>query len=232
MTVKAVLFDMGNTLIKYNNEPEEIFQKVLDSMGFSRSTEEIKEALSKTEQEFESLHLQHLFGKIPSTEYWNKWNCAALKHLNILQNETLGRQVQDRWFDHLDWEAYPHAKETLLRLKQMGLKTGLVTTAYEKEIDLILRGANLQKKNFDVIVGADTIREVKPHPNVFRHALRRLEVRPEEALFVGDSIDADYKAAESVRIKAVLVLRTTNNIDKASNFRTIRSLEEIFQFIG
>jgi phosphoglycolate phosphatase-like HAD superfamily hydrolase len=54
----------------------------------------------------------------------------------------------------------------------------------------------------------------------------------EEALFVGDSIDADYKAAESVRIKAVLVLGTTNNIDKASDFRTIGSLEEIFQFIG
>lgn len=228
MTIKAVLFDMGNTLIKYDNEPEEIFQKVLDSMGINRSIEEMKEALSKTEQEFKSLHLQHLFGEIPSNEYWNKWNSTVLKHLNIHQNETLGRRVQDRWFDHLDWEAYPHAKEILLRLSQMGLKTGLVTTACEEEIDLILRGANLQRDCFDVIVGADTIREVKPHPNVFRYALGKLEVRPEEALFVGDSIDADYKAAESVGIKAILVLRTANNVDESCNFRTITSLEEIF----
>lgn len=230
--MKAVLFDMGNTLIKYSSQPEEVFQKVLGSIGISRSVEEVKRAIAETDREFQNLCHQHLFGKIPSTEYWNRYNSCVLRHLNIPKNEMLTFQVQERWFNHLEWEAYPYAEKTILELKQMGLKTGLITTAYEEEIDLILGRADLQKDLFDVIVGADTIREVKPHPNVFRHALRRLEVGPNETLFVGDSIDADYKAAESVRIKAVLVLRTTNNIDKASNFRTIRSLEEIFQFIG
>ena len=192
----------------------------------------MKHAIAETDREFQDLCHQHLFGKIPSTEYWNRYNSCVLGHLNIPKNEMLTFQVQERWFNHLEWEAYPYAEKTILTLKQMGLKTGLITTAYEEEIDLILGRADLQKDLFDVIVGADTVREVKSHPNVFRHALRRLEVRPDEALFVGDSVDADYKAAESVRIKAVLVLRTTNNIDKASNFRTIRSLEEIFQFIG
>lgn len=232
MTIKAVLFDMGYTLIKYDRKPEEVFKGVLESMEISKTVKEVETAFSKTEQEFKSAHLEYLFGKIPSDEYWVKWNTIVLKHLNLPHNETFGRRVQDRWFDHLSWEAYHSAKEILLKLKQMGLKIGLVTTAYEKEVDLILRGADLQKALFDVIVGADTVKEVKPHPNTFRYALRKLGVKSKEALFVGDSIDADYKAAESLGIKAVLVSGTTDNIDRSCNFRTITSLEEIFQFIG
>lgn len=230
MTIKAVLFDMGYTLIKYDSAPEEIFRRALDYMGFSQSIEEIKKAFSETEREFRSLHLKYLFGKIPSKEYWIRWNSAILKHLKLPHNETLGKQIQDKWFDYFKWDSYPGAEETLKRLKQMRMKTGLVTTAYEDEINLILKGARLSKQYFDVIVGADTINEVKPSPNVFRYALEKLEVKPEEALFVGDSIDADYKPSEDMGMKAVLVKRRGRS-SKNQSISSIRRLQEIFRFI-
>ena len=45
MTVKAVLFDLGNTLVYQN--PYKIFQKILGTHGIIRTTEEIEEAFAK-----------------------------------------------------------------------------------------------------------------------------------------------------------------------------------------
>lgn len=49
-------------------------------------------------------------------------------------------------------------------------------------------------------------------------------------MFIGDSVDADYKGAENVGIEAILIQRT-NNTKKSFGLRTIISLEEIFKFV-
>ncbi|NIU82600.1 MAG: HAD-IA family hydrolase, partial [Candidatus Korarchaeota archaeon] len=73
------------------------------------------------------------------------------------------------------------------RLKQRGLKIGLISTAYEEEIHFIIEKADLEKTTFDIIVGVNTIRKVKPDPDIFNYAISRLKVKPEEAIFVGDN---------------------------------------------
>ena len=223
---------MGYTLIRYDSEPEEIFRRVIDSMGFSKTIEEMKRAFSQTEREFKDLHFDYLLGKIPSKKYWIKWNSTVLKHLRLPDNESLGKQIQDKWFDYFKWDAYPDTLKTLKCLQQMRIKTGLVTTAYEEEIEIILGGANLQKDYFDTIIGADTLDYIKPHPKVFTHALDRLVVRPDEALFVGDLIEVDYKPAEAIGIRAVLIQRKDSSDRIGEDLRIIESLEEIFNYIN
>lgn len=95
-----------------------------------------------------------------------------MKNLNVAENEKITRDVQARCFDHIDREAYPDAKDVLFKLKQKGLKIGLTSTAYEEEITAILRKANLQTEPFHVIVGADTIKKPKPHPDFFRYTIK------------------------------------------------------------
>lgn len=111
------------------------------------------------------------------------------------------------------------------------MKLGLVSATYEEEIALILGKSNLDKKRFDIIVGVDTIKKAKPHPDVFKYALRKPKVRPEETLSIGDNIDADYKRAEKVCIKAILARRTDGNSKKTYGLRTISHLKEIFRYI-
>jgi len=231
MKTKAVLFDMGNTLVKYDAETEaEVFRRVLLSLGISKSVDEIKMAIMNTKQETKDLDLFSLFGKIRSEEYWYRWDSLVLKHLNIDSDE-IAKLIQARWFNHLDCSLFPRVKNVLLRLKQMGLKIGLITTAYEEEIAIILGKANLETTMFDIIVGADTIKKVKPDPDAFRYALRELKVRPEETLFIGDNIDADYRGAEEVGIKALLIERREVDSKKTRGLRTITNLKEIFRYL-
>ena len=45
----------------------------------------------------------------------------------------------------------------------------------------------------------------KPHPSIFMSALTRLDCDASEALFVGDSYEADYLGAKGVGMQALLI---------------------------
>lgn len=109
--------------------------------------------------------------------------------------------------------------------------TERASAGYEDEIEHILGKADLEKKYFDIIVGVDTIKKTKPSPDVFRHALCKLNVKPDEALFVGDHIDMDYNGARAAGIRALLIEREDRTANDIHDPDRIRSLEEIFKFI-
>jgi putative hydrolase of the HAD superfamily len=113
----------------------------------------------------------------------------------------------------------------------MGVRVGLVSNAYEEDIDPILCKAGLEKRFFDVVVGVNTIKKAKPQPDIFRYALTKLDAKPEETIFVGDHIDNDYRGARAVGIRALLIERESRSKDDTSNFERIKSLQEIFKFI-
>jgi HAD superfamily hydrolase (TIGR01509 family) len=230
LKIKAVLFDLGNTLVK-TWIPEVTYQNVLASLGIDRSIEEIQEALAKTEEEFKESNYRSRYGEATYTEYWERWDAQVLTYLGISGSENLAKQIVARWFDHADCVTYPDTRVTLNRLKRMDLKLGLISTAYEEDIDAILEKAGLAKGLFDIVVGANTVKKEKPHPDVFRHALGKLSVRSEETLFVGDHVDNDYKGAKTVGMHALLIEREHRSPDNTSDLERIRSLQEIFKFI-
>jgi 2-haloalkanoic acid dehalogenase type II len=230
LKIEAVLLDLGNTLVKAWI-PEVTYRSVLASLRINRSVEEIREALESTEREFEEQNCRSMYGKVSYAEYWEKWDSQVLRNLGIAEDERLAKEVVERWFDHVDCVAYPDTKETLAKLKQRNLKLGLISTGYEEDITAIFKKADLEKGSFDVVVGVNTIKKEKPDPEVFKYALAMLQVKPEESLFVGDKIDADYEGAEKVGIHAILIQREQNSIGTRSDLRTITSLEEILKFI-
>ena len=110
------------------------------------------------------------------------------------------------------------------------MSIGLISNGYKEEIRSVLSKAGLSTKMFDVVVGADTVHERKPHRDIFAYALRKLRVKPEETIFVGDQLDTDYKGAEDAGIRSLLILR-----EKAraipNGTRTITGLQEIFNHL-
>jgi putative hydrolase of the HAD superfamily len=229
LTIKAVLFDIGNTLVKYDyGLPEEVFQRVLFSLGISRSLDDMKKAFRKAEKEAEDTNLPSSSGKIKCEEFWYQWDSIVLKYLQMEESEELPKIIHSKWMDFVDCTLYPEVREVLLELKGRGLKVGLISNSYE-EIDLVLEKADLEKATFDIIVGVDTIEEVKPNPDIFKHAISKLDVKPEETMFVGDNVEADYNGAENVGIHALLINRTEK---QQSDLRTIKNLKEILSQIN
>ena len=229
MTIKAVLFDMGYTLIKPNfAHPAEAFQRILTSLGIHKPLDETKKAFQNAENEAEELDLFSSFGNMEREEYWLQWDALVLKHLGIVENAELARTVQSKWDQFTDNTLYPEVRDVLTELKTRGLKIGLTSNAYEEEITACLQQAGLESTAFDIIVGVDATGKMKPHPDVFKYALHKLNVEPEETVFIGDSVEVDYKGAENVGMYALLIDRT----EKQSGLRTIKSLEEILSHVS
>jgi len=211
-----------NTLVY--QKPWRPFQRVLRGNGVSRSIDDVREAFEKGSREFDA----EKYTALPPHEFYVQWNMAILKHLRITRSvKKLAGEIDRQWFTFSKIYVYPEVKDSLSRLKQMRLKLGVVTRGYELDIEQILPRAGLEEF-FDICVGADTTGNRKPSPEAFKHALKRLEVEPEEAIFVGDSIEQDYFGAQKVGMKPVLIQREGS---PPSNVRCIKRLDEIFEVL-
>ena len=97
-------------------------------------------------------------------------------------------------------EPYPHTQYTLLQLKGKGLKLGIVTDA--PRLKAWLRLASMKIADFfDVVVTYEDTGRLKPHRLPFMAALKKLNVKPDECLMVGDMPQRDIIGAQELGIK-------------------------------
>jgi HAD superfamily hydrolase (TIGR01549 family) len=226
----AVLFDLGSTLAT----PwvlELTFQRILAFLEIDISLEGVGKVVAKTEKLLHAPEHASLYGKASCDEYWNLWRSLVVKNLGLHENVRLVEEIKARWHSYMECDAYPEVKETLRLLRERGLRIGLISAAYVKDVDAILEKANIRRESFDVIVGADTAARVKPHPEAFKYALGRLGAQSEEAIFVGNSIETDYEAAERAGIKAILIHRSENADTTLHGLRVIGRLDEVFKYL-
>ncbi len=135
------------------------------------------------------------------------------------------------------WEAvkgtvgFPDAAPFLQLLHDHGIKIGIVTNAHQpmwlRDIEMKTHGL------FDFFptcrISAADVGYLKPHPAIFQTALKCLNTRPEETVFVGDNPEADVAGAQAVGIFAVLreVHHTDLSLTNIVPDATITSLEEL-----
>lgn len=68
--------------------------------------------------------------------------------------------------------------------------------------EALLEGCGL-RQNFTQVVYSCDARAIKPHPEIFRRALRGLALDPREVLYVGDSYRCDVGGARAIGMDAV-----------------------------
>lgn len=120
---------------------------------------------------------------------------------------------------------YTQVAATLARLRADGLRLGVVSDSpfiREKLSALGLAGG------WRGVVSADEAGALKPNPEPFLLVLRRLQVAPEEVLFVGNSYALDVIGAHRVGMRAAhLTRRPVASGVAAVSFPNYRSFPEI-----
>jgi putative hydrolase of the HAD superfamily len=208
LTIKAVLFDMGGTLITAATLEEviKIYDKILQAYGMSYSLDRIAKAHQKASRQLDISRLADV-GK----DFWVMFNLILLKDLGMDKNQALdlAKTIDREWWDYADVELYPDVLPVLHELKARKLKLGIVSNGLESDIEHVMKKVNLEGF-FDVEVGVDTFMCMKPNREVFLKTLKLLQVSPKETLFVGDSLENDYEGARNAGIRALLISRRNN----------------------
>jgi len=101
----------------------------------------------------------------------------------------------------------PGAEELLRGLKAQGAKLAIVSTKRGDTIEIILGRFGLAE-TVDLVIGSADVTRHKPDPEGLLLALDRLGVRPEDALFCGDTV-MDAGAARNAGTHFAAVLQGT-----------------------
>jgi len=221
--LKAVLFDLGLTLIKTASFPE-IYRRILARFGVTASLDDIARAQNATENEFDIA----TYDESRRKEFWIDYNASLLEKLGIEERRLfLAAQIDELWWECSHVQVYPDVEPTLSRLRAKGLKLGLVSNGFKRDLDYILGELGLEKW-FDMVVCIDSCNCAKPDKEIFLYALDKLGVKPSEALFVGDSVVHDYEGALNVGVKPMLIDREGK---LPSRYDKIASLTELLTLV-
>ncbi|MBW7915772.1 MAG: HAD family hydrolase [Trueperaceae bacterium] len=105
-----------------------------------------------------------------------------------------------------DYRPLPGAAELLDRLDAAGVKLALLTNGPDDMQRAALAALGFEGHFRAVLVSGDRdVAARKPAPRIFSLACTALEVTPEEAVMVGDDLDADVAGALDFGMGAVLV---------------------------
>ncbi len=223
MSLKAVLFDVGLTLTKTAPFPE-IYRRILARFGVKVSIDEIVWAQRATESEFDAANYPINRRK----EYWTEYNASLLEKLGVQERRVfLAGKIDELWWEFSHLQVYPDVEPTLSRLRAKGLKLAIVSNGLRRDLEEVLGKLRL-KKWFDVVVGLDSCNCAKPDKEIFLYALDKLGVQPDEALFIGDSVETDYKGALDVGIKSFIIDREGKI---PSQYTKITSLTDLLNIV-
>lgn len=226
MLIKAIIFDLGETLATGKLDAKSYRQQLLAyirSLGYALSEKTLAKALDgmlavmmKARRENRELTFEELYSRV-------------LIKLGINPNEEVLSHIHDIYAENFAVEPLPGATKVLQTLHKR-YKLAVISNAMSQIPRLTLKNAGLTKF-FQLIVISRDLGIRKPDPKIFQYALEKLGVKPQEAIHVGNSMEEDVVGAKAAGIKTVWIKNKEAPIVEEPNY-TINSITELPKIIS
>lgn len=205
MSIKAVLFDLDNTLLDFSEMKHMAVNMAIRAMidlGLDMDPDEAFRSIFETYYEVGiesdnafSEFLKRRFGQVDERILAAGVNAYLRTKPSFL-------------------EPYPNVVPTLIKLIRLGLVIGILTDAPRLKGWQRLCAMRLQHF-FDFVITRDDSGAPKTGGLPFEYALVKLKLSSEEVLFVGDSIERDIKGAKVVGMVTALAGYGTKDTEEA-----------------
>jgi putative hydrolase of the HAD superfamily len=207
-TIRHILFDLGGTLMHAREDWAPVFEHAdqaltkkllkhhikLDTKTFRTRLHEYYDQRDKDFQET-TYHfvLRELLKELGYTEV----------------AEPVLRSALDAMFSvtQTNWSLEDDTVATIQKLKSQKYKLGIFSNAGDDKDVQDLVGSFGIRSYFDFILTSAACYYRKPHARAFEIALARWSVQPEDAIMVGDSLEADISGSKNLGMQAVWITR-------------------------
>ena len=189
--IKAVIFDLDNTLIDFMTMKRHSCSAAIDAMigaGLKVEHDKASKVLFRLYDKY-GLEEKTIFQKFLK-------KLTGKVDYKILANGIVAyRRVRSGFL-----EPYPNIDYVLLKLKSCGIKLGIITDA--PKLKAWIRLASMKLSNyFDAVVAFEDTKQLKPSKLPFEVTLKKLKLKPQECLMVGDWPERDIKGAKAMGMK-------------------------------
>jgi putative hydrolase of the HAD superfamily len=195
--IRAVLFDLGGTLVDYHDYAHwtELAHRCLVGV----EEERLAHAFHDVERETDTRD------RVSYTEFWRlvlsrasdrEVPAATAQRFLALTREEPGF-----------FRLYSDSRRCLDALRSEGRRLAVVSnSSSEAHVRGILHSTGILPF-FERVVSSGTEGVEKPDPEIFHRALRRMELTPSDALYVGNLAFTDARAAEAAGLHSVWLNR-------------------------
>ncbi|RKY98071.1 MAG: hypothetical protein DRQ03_03480 [Candidatus Hydrothermota bacterium] len=200
--IKAVVFDLDNTLVDFMKMKEMAVEGAVEAMIDAGLSLRKEDAIKKIYEIYdrEGIEDQKVFDKFLSETF-------GRIDYKILAAGIVGyRKAKEAAL-----VLYPHVHYTLMELLKMGKRLAVISDAPKLQAWTRLAQTGLHHY-FEVVVTFDDTGKRKPDPEPFIFALDKLNVKPEESIMIGDWAERDIIGAKTIGMVTVFA-RYGNTFD-------------------
>jgi putative hydrolase of the HAD superfamily len=232
LMIKAIFFDLFQTLVRYDPPREELAAQALGEIGIQRDPAIFRSPLV-TADEF-------MYGEIArrplSLRSKEEKTALYLEHQKIMLREA-GVEFDDKLVLSLlhkmqqfqmNLVLFDDAAPAMNELKRRGLILGLISNV-EQDMTATMNKLELTVW-LEIIVTSQDAGANKPQPEIFQEALKQAGVQPPEAIYVGDQYQVDVVGANGAGMKGILIDRT-GHYDDINDCLKICSLTELVDYL-
>ena len=216
MAINGIFFDLYGTLLVYGNMDTawsdwlNALHAQLKSRGFTLPVESLAKTCDQFYSKSEPTPRRH---DLTVFEQRIQNLCFDLKlKLAAEDIKVIANKVANAWQQHISLDPEAHrVLHTLHRSKKLALVTNF---DHPPHVHSVLSKLSLTPY-FDSVVISGEVGVKKPNPRIFDTALEQTGIKPEEAIYVGDTED-DTKAAHAAGMVPIHIQR--NNKGNAFDF--------------
>ncbi|MBD3155383.1 MAG: HAD-IA family hydrolase [Candidatus Aenigmarchaeota archaeon] len=202
MRIKGVFFDVGNTLVSSDkfmkNEALKLNQKLLQSIGYDFSLEELKKAEKKAVE-----YTATKYRGSPKVHEKGEFLSVMCKFLGLdVDRKTINKLDEKFKKTRLEnYELRPHVKTILSSLKKK-YKLAIISNGSIDGINHVIDIFDL-RGYFNLIIISEEVGKQKCTSVPIKIALEKLGLKPKEAVMIGDRIDEDILGAKKLGMISV-----------------------------
>lgn len=220
---KAVIFDMFETLITHYNCPLYFGAEMAADAGISVDKFQVLWRPTEYERTIGTISLEDVIKMILKEN-----NCYSEKLLKKIVDKRTA--TKEECFKHLHSQIIP----MLVKLKEEGIKVGLISNCFSEEADVIRRSELFPY--FDAVYLSYEQGIQKPDEEIFRRCMDALSVTAEECVYVGDGGSYELETAKKLGMKAVQAVwylreGTTQPTGRKKEFMQVETPLEVLKYI-
>jgi putative hydrolase of the HAD superfamily len=234
--IRAILFDFGGTLMYGRRNWTPIVAKADDALTNHLRSQGLDISVNTFSSEFRK-RLNEYFTQRENDLLETTYTFVLRELLKDKGYDDVSGDFLRNALDALfavtqeNWTLEDDAISTLGTLREKGYSLGIVSNAGDDtDVQKLAQGFGITKY-FDFILTSAACSYRKPHPRIFELALSNWYCLPNEAVMIGDNLDADVRGAQEAGLYGVWLSRRADpKTEEQEQVRPDASLSSLTEF--
>lgn len=229
--IKGIFFDAGDTLFEVKGSVGAHYSRFAMKYGIEVDPELLNQRFKEVFKRSPPLAFPGVSGpalKRREKEWWYNIVRSVFDDIRFPKFDALFEELYLFFVGPEGWSLFPETDALLDRLHREGYHLGIISN-FDSRIDEVCSSLGI-RHYFQTVTISSQEGVAKPSPEIFKKALQKAALSPEETVYIGDSPRHDIEGATEIGMRVFLVDRS-GRYAKGTEIPRLSSLNGLLDFL-